>query len=33
MTYLSAAVSYLATWKPSGVAEKLNRSTKDFGFG
>lgn len=33
MTYLTAAVSYLATWKPSGVAEKLNSSTERFGIG
>ena len=33
MTYLASAVSYLATWKPSGVADSINRVTKDFGLG
>lgn len=33
MTYLAAAVSYMATWKPTGVSTKINEATADFGIG
>jgi hypothetical protein len=33
MTYLSAAVSYLATWKPTGVTAAIESRTANFGIG
>jgi hypothetical protein len=33
MSYLTAAVAYLATWKPAGVTAAIHRATDPFGIG
>jgi len=33
MTYIAAAGSYLATWKPAGTTAAISRATANFGIG